>query len=140
MIGRRHVRSNNSWLHNSHRLIKGKNRCTLMLHPVDAARLGVEEGELMQVISEVGAIELPAEITSDIMPGVVSVPHGFGHNRAGIQLNVASRAAGVSMNDITDEQVVDSLTGVAVLNGLPVRVEAVQGKEKQKDIELVSAE
>jgi anaerobic selenocysteine-containing dehydrogenase len=140
LIGRRHVRSNNSWLHNSHRLVKGKNRCTLMLSPVDAARLGVGEGGLMRVVSNVGAIELPAEITSDLMPGVVSVPHGFGHNRSGTRIHVASRSAGVSMNDITDEQVIDKLTGVAVLNGLPVMLEPVPGKARPKAIELAAAE
>jgi anaerobic selenocysteine-containing dehydrogenase len=89
----------------------------------------------------VGAIELPAEITSDLMPGVISVPHGFGHHRSGTQLSVASRAAGVSMNDITDDQVVDKLTGVAVLNGLPVRLEPVpQAAPRPSRLDVMAVE
>jgi anaerobic selenocysteine-containing dehydrogenase len=138
LIGRRHVRSNNSWLHNSHRLVKGKTRCTVMIHPDDAARLHIDDGAAVRVASGVGVIELPAEITTDIMPGVVSVPHGFGHHRSGTQLGVASEAAGVSVNDITDEQVVDKLTGVAVLNGLPVTVAPVRARRKRVDVVTVS--
>jgi len=127
LIGRRHLRSNNSWMHNSQRLVKGKNRCTLFLHPTDAARLQLDDGAAVRVESAVGAIELPVEITAAIMPGVVSVPHGYGHHREGIRLGVAQgQAAGVSVNDITDAAQVDRLTGVAVLNGLPVRLQAVQ--------------
>lgn len=128
LIGRRHVRSNNSWMHNSHRLVKGKNRCTAMLHPEDAARLQIENGSLVRISSRVGSIDLPAEITSEIMLGVVSVPHGFGHDRDGIKLGIASQHAGVSLNDITDEQYFDALTGVAALNGLPVQIESVMSK------------
>jgi anaerobic selenocysteine-containing dehydrogenase len=138
LIGRRHVRSNNSWLHNSHRLVKGKNRCTVMLHPDDAERLGIENGAAVRVASGVGVIELPAELTSDIMPGVVSVPHGFGHHRTGAQLAVASEVPGVSVNDITDEQVLDALTGVAVLNGLPVTVAPVRARRKRVQVVTVS--
>jgi anaerobic selenocysteine-containing dehydrogenase len=123
VIGRRHVRSNNSWMHNSHRLVKGPNRCTAMLHPDDAAVLGVADGMKVRLSSRVGAIELPAEVTDAVMPGVVCVPHGFGHGREGVQLHVARREApGASLNDITDEQVVDAITGTAVLNGVPVSV------------------
>ncbi|MES2919532.1 MAG: molybdopterin-dependent oxidoreductase [Pseudomonadota bacterium] len=125
LIGRRHVRSNNSWLHNSQRLVKGKGRCTAWLHPDDAARLQVSDGQPVRVTSRVGAIELPAEITDAIMPGVVSVPHGWGHGRAGVQLAVAGKVAGVSVNDITDDQLIDALTGMPVLNGVPVAVAAV---------------
>lgn len=125
LIGRRHMRSNNSWLHNSHRLIKGKNRCTVFIHPDDAQRLQIEDAAPVRVATAVGMIELPAEVTTDIMPGVISVPHGFGHHREGAQLMVAGRSPGVSVNDITDESVVDELTGVAVFNGLPVSVSAV---------------
>lgn len=127
LIGRRHVRSNNSWLHNSQRLVKGKGRCTALLHPDDATRLKVTEGQLVRVTSRVGAIEVPAEITDAIMPGVVSVPHGWGHGRAGVQLRVAGKVPGVSVNDITDELHVDALTGMPVLNGVPVTVSAVAG-------------
>lgn len=131
LIGRRHVRSNNSWLHNSQRLVKGKGRCTAWLHPDDAARLKVAEGQLLRVTSRVGSIEVPAEITDAIMPGVVSVPHGWGHGRQGVQLQVAGRVAGVSVNDITDEQHLDALTGMPVLNGVPVAVSAVVGVPAQ---------
>jgi anaerobic selenocysteine-containing dehydrogenase len=122
LIGRRHVRSNNSWMHNSHRLVKGKPRCTLLIHPDDAARRGVVDGALIRVSSRVGTVEVAAEITSDIQRGVVSLPHGWGHRRAGVQLAIASAHAGVSINDLVDEQRVDALTGTAVLNGTPVEV------------------
>ncbi len=126
LIGRRHVRSNNSWLHNSQRLVKGKARCTLLMHPDDAARLGVADGAAVRVRSRVGEVEVAAELTSDMMRGVVSLPHGWGHDRDGIRLTVASRHAGVSLNDLVDDQRVDALTGNAVLNGTPVDVEPLQ--------------
>lgn len=123
LIGRRHLRDNNSWLHNSHRLVKGRNRCTLLIHPVDAARLGVTTGRMVHVASRTGTIELPAELSEAIMPGVVSIPHGYGHRRDGVALRVAaSEAAGASVNDITDDGLLDALTGVPVFNGLPVHV------------------
>jgi anaerobic selenocysteine-containing dehydrogenase len=125
LIGRRHVRSNNSWLHNSQRLVKGKPRCTVMIHPEDAARRGIGEGALVRVRSRVGAIELPAEVTEDVMPGVVCVPHGWGHDRPGVKLSVASRTPGASINDVIDERRIDELSGTAVLNGTPVEVEPV---------------
>lgn len=125
LIGRRHVRSNNSWLHNSQRLVKGKPRCTALLHPDDAARLGVADGGSVRISSRVGSIEVPVEITDRIMPGVVSVPHGWGHGREGVRLDVAKKVAGVSLNDVTDERLVDVLTGMPVFNGLPVTVTAV---------------
>ncbi|MDP2227844.1 MAG: molybdopterin dinucleotide binding domain-containing protein, partial [Moraxellaceae bacterium] len=123
LIGRRHVRSNNSWLHNSHRLIKGKNRCTVMLSPADAERLGITHEAMVVVRSRVGEIVLPAEITDTLMPGVVSVPHGFGHDRSGVKLATAQKAPGVSLNDITDETLIDELVGTAVLNGIPVELQ-----------------
>ena len=126
LIGRRHVRSNNSWLHNSQRLVKGKARCTLLMHPDDAARLGVADGAAVRVRSRVGEVEVAAELTTDMMPGVVSLPHGWGHDRDGVRLSVARRHAGVSMNDLVDDQRVDALTGTAVLNGTPVDVEPLQ--------------
>jgi anaerobic selenocysteine-containing dehydrogenase len=122
LIGRRHVRSNNSWLHNSQRLVKGKPRCTLLMHPDDAARQGVADGTLVRVRSRVGQVEVTAELTTDMMPGVVSLPHGWGHDRDGVRLAVASRHAGVSLNDLVDDQRIDALTGTAVLNGTPVDV------------------
>ena len=124
LIGRRHVRSNNSWLHNSQRLVKGKARCTLLMHPDDAARRGVQDGATVRLRSRVGEVQVPAELTTDVMPGVVSLPHGWGHDRDGIRLSVASRHAGVSLNDLVDDQRIDALTGTAVLNGTPVEVVA----------------
>jgi anaerobic selenocysteine-containing dehydrogenase len=124
LIGRRHVRSNNSWLHNSQRLVKGKPRCTLLIHPDDAARRGIGDGATVRVRSRVGEVRVAAELTGDIRPGVVSLPHGWGHDRDGIRLAVASQHAGVSLNDLVDDQRLDALTGTAVLNGTPVDVEA----------------
>ena len=122
LIGRRHLRSNNSWLHNSHRLLKGPNRCTLMIHPDDAAGLGLSDGDVAEVSNHVGTVELPIEITEDIMPSVVSMPHGYGHGRKGVKLSVAGANPGVSMNDLTDPALVDDLSGNAVLNGVPVKI------------------
>jgi anaerobic selenocysteine-containing dehydrogenase len=124
LVGRRHVRSNNSWMHNSQRLVKGKPRCTLMMHPDDAAERGVADGATVRLRSRVGEVEVPVEITDHVMPGVVSLPHGWGHDRAGIRLAVASRHAGASINDVIDDQHIDALTGTAVLNGTPVEVAA----------------
>ncbi len=126
LIGRRHVRSNNSWLHNSQRLVKGKPRCTLMIHPQDAAARGIGPGDLVRVRSRVGEVRVAAELTGDISPGVVSLPHGWGHDRGGIRLGVAAAHAGVSLNDLIDDQRVDALTGTAVLNGTPVEVERAE--------------
>ncbi|GAA3960699.1 molybdopterin oxidoreductase family protein [Allohahella marinimesophila] len=120
LIGRRHVRSNNSWMHNSYRLVKGKNRCTAMIHPEDAERLGVEDGQSVTVTSAVGRVDIPAEVTDTIMPGVISIPHGWGHARSGISQKTAQAHAGVSVNDLTDEMQVDPLCGTAVLNAVPV--------------------
>lgn len=124
LIGRRHVRSNNSWMHNSKRLVKGKNRCNLMLHPLDADRLGINEGQLVRIKGDGGEIELPATVSEDIMPGVVSAPHGYGHGRDGVQLSVASAHAGASINDVIGNRHVQALTGMAVINGVPVEVSA----------------
>ena len=123
LVGRRHIRSNNSWLHNSKRLIKGANRCTLMIHPDDAEAAGVRDGALVRVSNHVGAVELPAEITDDVMRGVVSIPHGYGHDRDGVKLSVAGEQPGVSINDLTDPAQMDLISGNAVLNGTPVEVE-----------------
>lgn len=124
LIGRRHLRSNNSWLHNSARLVKGRNRCTLQIHPRDAAAQGVSHGGLAEVETRAGCITLEVEVTEDVMPGVVSIPHGFGHDRAGTRTSVASEHAGVSVNDITDDAEIDRLSGNAAFSGLPVRVRA----------------
>ncbi|ABC63263.1 molybdopterin oxidoreductase family protein [Erythrobacter litoralis] len=126
LIGRRHVRSNNSWLHNSKRLVKGPDRCTLMMHPDDAAERGLADGEMASVASRVGEVEIAVEVTEDIMPGVVSIPHGWGHHRKGVSWQTAADHAGVSLNDLTDPERYDRLTGNAVLNGTPVTVAKVE--------------
>ncbi|AJQ92122.1 molybdopterin oxidoreductase family protein [Gynuella sunshinyii] len=125
LIGRRHIRSNNSWLHNSHRLIKGKPRCTLMIHPQDARDHYIENDTLVDVVSTAGTVRIAAEITENIMPGVVSIPHGWGHHRSGVGWQTASANAGVSLNDLTDSQQVDLLSGNAVLNGVTVQIRPV---------------
>jgi anaerobic selenocysteine-containing dehydrogenase len=123
LIGRRHLRSNNSWMHNSLRLVRGKDRCTLLMHPDDAVRFGVAGEEKVSVVSRAGRLEVPLELSDEVMPGVVSLPHGWGHHRQGIELSVAREHAGVSINDLTDESAVDDFCGTAVLSGVPVRVE-----------------
>lgn len=127
LVGRRHVRSNNSWMHNVEPLVRGKARCTLQIHPDDAASLGASDGGLARVSSTVGELLVPVEITSDIMPGVVSLPHGWGHHAPGARLTVARQHAGVNSNVLTDGSVLDPLSGNAQLNAIPVRVEAAPG-------------
>jgi anaerobic selenocysteine-containing dehydrogenase len=122
LIGRRQTRSNNSWMHNSRRLVKGRPRCTLLIHPDDARARGLGDGDLARVTSRTGTIEAPVEITDAVMPGVVSLPHGWGHGRKGVRLAVAVQHAGTSVNDITDDHRVDALTGTAALSGVPVDV------------------
>jgi anaerobic selenocysteine-containing dehydrogenase len=124
MIGRRHIRSNNSWLHNSERLVSGDPRCTLLVHPTDAAARGLADGSLATLTSAAGSVDVPVEVTDSVMPGVVCLPHGFGHHRDGIRMSVAAAHAGESANDVTDEHFLDALTGNAALNGVPVTVSA----------------
>lgn len=120
LVGRRHLRSNNSWMHNIRVLVKGKPRCTLQIHPEDAARLGVADGALVRVTSRVGSVVAPAEITDGIRPSVVSLPHGWGHSLPGTRQSVAREHAGVNSNVLTDHEAIDPLSGNAVLNGIPV--------------------
>jgi anaerobic selenocysteine-containing dehydrogenase len=122
LISRRHLRDNNSWMHNARVLVKGRNRCTLLMHPADAARFGIATGQAVRVRSRVGEVDLPADVSPDIMPGVVCMPHGYGHNRPGTRLDVATQHAGASVNDLTDEAFADPLTGNAALSGVPVWV------------------
>ena len=124
LIGRRHLRDNNSWMHNHHRLMKGKPRCQLLMHPDDVAKEGWQSGMVVTIESRVGAIDAELAASDEIMPGVVSLPHGYGHGLAGTLGEVASRHAGVSCNDITDEQFVDQLSGNAAVNGVSVRLSA----------------
>jgi anaerobic selenocysteine-containing dehydrogenase len=127
LIGRRQLRSNNSWMHNSERLVKenlAKPRCSILMHPEDAANRDLLHGQEVVVRSKVGSIVLPVEISEEIMPGVVSIPHGWGHDRSGNQMAVAQQHPGVSINDLTDQQSVDLLCGTAAFNGTAVTVAA----------------
>lgn len=122
LVGRRDLRSNNSWMHNVQVLVKGKARCTLHVNPEDAARWGVADGGTATVTARVGAVDVPVEVTDAVRPGVVSLPHGWGHDLDGARLAVAKANAGTNSNVLTDDQVVDVLSGNAVLNGIPVSV------------------
>jgi anaerobic selenocysteine-containing dehydrogenase len=125
LVGRRHLRSNNSWMHNLPLLAGGRPRCTLQMHPLDARRLGLADGSRARVTSRAGTLELPVELDEGIMPGVVSIPHGWGHDRPGARLRLAAEDPGVNSNVLADELALDPLSGNAVLNGIPVRVEAL---------------
>lgn len=131
LIGRRHIRSNNSWMHNSQRLVKGKERCTLMMHPADASELGLVAADSAQISTAAGQIVLPVEITEDIMPGVVSIPHGWGHGREGTGQRIANSHAGASINDLIADSEIDPLSGTSVLNGQAVTVRVWQ-PERQR--------
>jgi anaerobic selenocysteine-containing dehydrogenase len=122
LIGRRGLRSNNSWMHNSARLVRGHRLCTMLMHPDDAAGRRLADGDRVRVTSRVGSIALEVEVTETIMPGVVSIPHGWGHGRTGARLAVAAAHAGASVNDLTDDARIDGLTGNAGFSGVPVRV------------------
>ncbi|WNF45535.1 molybdopterin-dependent oxidoreductase [Pseudomonas sp. SG20056] len=124
LIGRRHVRSNNSWMHNYHRLVKGKPRHQLLMHPADLSQRGLTDGQRVRVRSRVGVIEVEVVGSDEMMCGVVSLPHGWGHARPGVQMSIASEQPGASANDLTDERQLDTLSGNAALNGVPVQVEA----------------
>ncbi len=122
LISRRQMRSNNSWCHNSPRLMKGPNRCTLRMHPDDAAARSITSGQWVRITSRVGTLEVTVELTDEMMRGVVSLPHGFGHNREGTRWRVAEAHAGASINDLTDEAQLDSMSGTVHWNGIPVQV------------------
>jgi anaerobic selenocysteine-containing dehydrogenase len=122
LIGRRELRSNNSWMHNLNVLVKGKERCTMHIHPDDAARLGLADGGNARVRSRVGEVDVPVEVTDAIMPGVVSIPHGWGHDAPGARLSIAATKPGTNSNVLADEDVVEAVSGNAVLNGIPVEV------------------
>lgn len=126
LIGRRDLRSNNSWMHNSRRLVKGPDRCTLIMHPQDAAKRQLDSGSLVEVSSDIGQIRLLVEFAEDIMPGVVSIPHGWGHNLKGTKIQVAEERAGVNVNELTSERLIDVPTGNAVLNGIAVEVQPIR--------------
>src|SRR6266498_2891158 len=122
LIGRRHLRSNNSWMHNIGTLVKGKERCTLQVNPADAARIALEDGDAARVSSRTGALVAPVELTDAVAPGVVSLPHGWGHDLPGVTMAVAQAHAGVNSNLLADDERYDELSGNAVLNGIPVVV------------------
>jgi len=124
LIGRRDVRSNNSWMHNSERLVSGKARCVLWMHPQDASARGLVALQDVAVQSRVGQITVPLHITADIRQGVVSLPHGWGHGRSGVQLRVAQAHAGASINDLTDDRLPDPISGNAAFSAVPVQVMA----------------
>jgi len=124
LIGRRHVRSNNSWMHNFHRLVKGKPRHQLLMHPQDLLQRQLEDGQRVRIRSRTGSLEVEVQACEDMMPGVVSLPHGFGHGRQGVHMQIAQAQPGVSANDLTDECLRDAVSGNAALNGVPVQVEA----------------
>ncbi|MFJ3335935.1 molybdopterin oxidoreductase family protein [Streptomyces sp. NPDC086766] len=122
LVGRRHLRSNNSWMHNVPALTGGSNRCTLHVHPEDAARLGIRDGAPVRVKGAGGEVTAPAEVTDGVRPGVVSLPHGWGHDRPGTRLTHAATDPGVNVNQLLDGSLLDPLSGNAVLNGVPVEV------------------
>jgi anaerobic selenocysteine-containing dehydrogenase len=122
LIGRRHVRSNNSWMHNSHRLVKGPPRWHLLMHPQDMHARGIHDGALVNIVSRTGKLQTTVSASEEVMPGVVSLPHGWGHKREGVTLSIASTQDGVSANDLTDERLTDAISGNAVFNGVPVEV------------------
>ncbi|MFJ6631633.1 molybdopterin-dependent oxidoreductase [Streptomyces sp. NPDC091376] len=122
LVGRRHLRSNNSWMHNVATLNGGSNRCTLQVHPADAARLGLDDGATARIKAAGGELEVPVEITDDVRTGVVSLPHGWGHDRAGTRMSVAAARPGVNVNQLLDGSLLDPLSGTAVLNGFAVEL------------------
>ncbi|TCC59503.1 molybdopterin oxidoreductase family protein [Kribbella pittospori] len=124
LIGRRHLRNNNSWMHNSARLVKGRPRHQLLMNPADLAERDLKDGQLVTVASAAGSVSVEVAASNDMMPGVVSLPHGFGHGREGVRLTVASQVAGASANDVTDAGLTDTVAGTAAVNGVPVTVTA----------------
>jgi anaerobic selenocysteine-containing dehydrogenase len=126
LVGRRELKSNNSWMHNLNVLTRGSLACTAQLHPTDAERLGLVTGDAVRIASRVGEVDAPVEVTDSIRPGVVSLPHGWGHGVAGTRMGVAANKAGVNSNILTDDLKIDPLSGNAVLSGIPVTLTAVK--------------
>jgi anaerobic selenocysteine-containing dehydrogenase len=122
LIGRRQVRSNNSWMHNIASLVGGSNACTAQMHPADARRLGLVDGQAAVVSSRVGSLTIPIEVTDGVRQGVVSIPHGWGHGQQGTRSSVAAAHAGVNSNLLADDLFFDALSGTAALNGIPIDV------------------
>jgi anaerobic selenocysteine-containing dehydrogenase len=122
LTSRRHLRSKNSWMHNINVLVKGKDRCTLLIHPSDAEAAGLEDGGLAKVSSQAGSIEVPVEVSDEMMPGVVSLPHGWGHDKPGTRMSVAREHAGVNNNLLAPDNFIDPISNNAAVNGIPVEV------------------
>ncbi|MDM4141980.1 MULTISPECIES: molybdopterin-dependent oxidoreductase [Mycobacterium] len=122
LVSRRHLRSNNTWLHNVPALMKGKDRCTLLIHPDDAARCGIADGDVVTVKSEAGEIKVPVEVTDSIKPGVVSMPHGWGHGKPGTRMSVANNSPGANTNVLSPPTFIDEPSGNGALNGIPVTI------------------
>lgn len=122
LVSRRHLRSNNTWLHNVPALMKGRDRCTLLIHPDDAARCGIADDDVVTVKSEAGEIKVPVEVTDAIKPGVVSMPHGWGHGKPGTRMSVANNSPGANTNALSPPTFVDEPSGNGALNGIPVTI------------------
>lgn len=127
LTSRRHLRSNNSWLHNVPALMRGRDRCTLLIHPDDARSAGVADGDLAVVTTSAGSLEIPVETSDEMMPGVVSLPHGWGHGMPGTRLEVANAHPGVNSNLLNPVDVIDVPSNTHVVNGVPCRVSAPAG-------------
>ena len=122
LVSRRHIRSKNTWMHNVKVLVKGKDRCTLLIHPDDARASGVVDGARAQVVSDAGSVVVPVEVSDEMMRGVVCLPHGWGHDKPGARLSVAREHPGVNNNLLAPGYFVDELSGNAAVNGIPVEV------------------
>ncbi len=131
LVGRRQLRSNNSWMHNLPNLVGGTNTCTLHVAPADAERIGLTDGGSALVRSRAGEVVAEVEVTDTVMPGVVSLPHGWGHGKPGTKMDVAADHAGVNSNVLADESAVDPLSGNAVLNGIPVELAPAGGSDRE---------
>jgi len=127
LISRRDVRSNNSWMHNVEKLVRGRNRCALLVHPGDARRAGLTNGGRARIASAAGSITVEVEVTAEMMPGVVCLPHGWGHDREGTRLTVAARYPGANSNRLAPADLIDVPSGNAVVNGIPVALEPATG-------------
>jgi anaerobic selenocysteine-containing dehydrogenase len=125
LVSRLHLRSNNSWLHNVPALMKGRDRCTLLIHTDDARRRGVVSGDLVSVVSATGRLAVPVEVTDAIKPGVVSMPHGWGHGKPGTRMSVANGSPGVNTNVLSPPSLLNEPSGNGALNGIPVTVTKV---------------
>ncbi len=135
LIGRRHVSTNNSWMHQYKKLSRSKMvRCTAMINPDDAKRMRISDGSNILVSSRIGDIRLPAEVTNEMMQGTICIPHGFGHHRKGTRVPIASEKPGVSVNDITDHMIIDPVTGNAAFSGQIVKVKALEGFRAVKQV------